>query len=190
MTKRVRPVEEGERTNSIPPALKHGLYSGMTVLPQEDRAEFEEFRRSVFAEYEPNGPTEEEIVQEMSRLLWRKRNLVTYRMAEKATRTHLSILERLTPSRGLDPILHGLTPSPEEEKERRELREYADQQARTELGPWFDLVEIGHVATTDHLLNEFAMIERINSMVDRCLKRLLMVRGIKSISRPSSKDGA
>jgi hypothetical protein len=52
----------------------------MTLLPQEDRAEF---RRSVFAEYEPHGPTEEEIVEEMSRVMWRKQNLVTYRLAEE-----------------------------------------------------------------------------------------------------------
>jgi len=86
-----------KRTKLIPPALKHGLYSEMTLLPQEDRAAFEELRRSVFVEYEPNGPTEEEIVEEMSRLMWRKQNLVTYRLAEEARDRHSSIYCGLGP---------------------------------------------------------------------------------------------
>jgi hypothetical protein len=73
-------------------------------------------------------------------------------------------------------------------EELRVLRLEADQ-ARTELGPWLEFIEIGDVATTDHLLDEFAIIERINAMFDP-LKRLLMVRGIKSISRSTSRDSA
>jgi hypothetical protein len=176
-----------KRTKLIPPALKHGLYSGMTLLPQEDRAAFEELRHSVFAEYEPNGPTEEEIVEEMSRLMWRKQNLVTYRLADEAKARHSSIYSALSP-----PLIFPMLGTHEEEtrspEELRDLRRQADQRARTELGPWLEIVEIGDVATTDHLLNEFAIIERINAMFDRCLKRLLMVRGIKSISRSTSKD--
>jgi hypothetical protein len=119
--------------------------------------------------------------------MWRKQNLVTYRLAEEARDRHSTIYCSLGP-----PPLFPMLATHEEETRRPEelrvLRLEADQ-ARTELGPWLEFIEIGDVATTDHLLDEFAIIERINAMFDR-LKRLLMVRGIKSISRSTSRDSA
>jgi hypothetical protein len=54
---------------AVPPALKHGLYSGMALLPLEDEAEYEKHRRAVFDEYKPNGPSELDTIDELSSLL-------------------------------------------------------------------------------------------------------------------------
>ncbi len=42
----------GKRTNHIPSALKHGIYSsGIGLLPTEDPAEFQKFKQEIFDEY-------------------------------------------------------------------------------------------------------------------------------------------
>jgi hypothetical protein len=74
------------------------------------------------------------------------------------------------------------TRSPEE---LRALHKAADDQARNELGAAIELVEIGDIATIDYLEKELAIIERLDAMIVRCLKSLLYVRGIKSMSASS-----
>ena len=71
------------------------------------------------------------------------------------------------------------TRSPEELKA---LRKEADEQAQRELGPALELTKVSDVATPDHLLNELSLIERLDGMIARCLKQLLLARGVKSIS--------
>jgi len=170
-----------QRASHIPPALKHGVYSGMALLPGEDRTAYEKFHRDIRAEYNPVGRSEEDIVTNMADLMWRRQNLLTYRIAEYARKKHSSIYCILSPP--MKEML--LTPyeletrSPEE---LRALRRQADTEAQTELGPALELVEAGDVATTDYLLSELSIAERLDSMIDRSLKRLLFVRGIKSVS--------
>ena len=69
--------------------------------------------------------------------------------------------------------------------EMRELDRKATERAKAELGAWLELIEIGEIATTEYLLQELDIIERINGMIDRCIKRLLMIRGAKSLSESS-----
>jgi hypothetical protein len=68
------------------------------------------------------------------------------------------------------------------------LRKEADEKAERELGPALELIEIGDVATPDHLLMELALIDRLDGMIARCLKQLLLVRGVKSISLSTSAE--
>jgi hypothetical protein len=126
------------------PALKHAGYSATTLLPGEDRAAFEKLHRELIAELAPVGALEEDIVADVARLTWRKRNLATCRIAERA-------------------------------KERREQICYftdddpeTDEQAREELGDIHELIDIGETATL--------------GMIGRCVKQLLMVSGVKSLS--------
>ncbi len=42
-----------KRTNHVPPALKHGIYSGIGLLPGEDPAALEKFKRELFDELVP-----------------------------------------------------------------------------------------------------------------------------------------
>jgi hypothetical protein len=62
----------------------------------------------------------------------------------------------------------------------------AQEQARTELGGTYELVEIGETATVNRLMADLEVQDRLDAMIDKCLKRLLFVRGLKSISAGSS----
>ena len=74
------------RKNSkrVPPALKHGIYSGLGLLPTESRAKFRKFRKQIFAELNLIGRLEEDIGGEIVVLEWRRQNLFTYDLAQRA----------------------------------------------------------------------------------------------------------
>src|SRR6516164_10972352 len=63
-------------------ALRHGVLSAHTVLPWEDKAEYEALLSALAQEHAPDGPTEEHLVEEIAGVLWRKRRL---RIAEGAS---------------------------------------------------------------------------------------------------------
>jgi hypothetical protein len=73
------------------PALKHRAYSGMSLLPGEDPAEFEKLHKELVAEYAPTGQHEHEIVETIARLIWRKRCLCSYGLAESARKRYSAI---------------------------------------------------------------------------------------------------
>ena len=50
------------------PAIKHGAYSAIAVLPGESRAEFEKLHRDLMAEFTPSGALEDDIVMNIARL--------------------------------------------------------------------------------------------------------------------------
>jgi len=62
-------------------ALKHGVLSRYTVLPWEDADEYRGLVAALADEHQPQGPTEEHLVEELAGVLWRKRRL---RLAEAA----------------------------------------------------------------------------------------------------------
>lgn len=62
-------------------ALRHGLLSRYTILPWEDADECASVLASLVAEHQPQGLTEEHLVEELAGVLWRKRRL---RLAEAA----------------------------------------------------------------------------------------------------------
>jgi hypothetical protein len=70
--------------SKIHPALKHGGYAATGLLPGEDRVAFEKLHRDLIAELAPNGAMEDDIVATIARLVWRKQNLSTFRIAELA----------------------------------------------------------------------------------------------------------
>jgi hypothetical protein len=86
-----------KRASRIPPALRHGVHSGMALLPGEDRAAYEKFHRDIRTEYKPVGRSEEDIVTSMADLMWRRQNLLTYRIAEYARKKYSSIYYILSP---------------------------------------------------------------------------------------------
>ena len=63
-------------------ALRHVVLSAHTVLPWEDKAEYETLLNALVGEYAPHGPTEEHLVEEIAGVIWRKRRL---RLAEAAS---------------------------------------------------------------------------------------------------------
>jgi hypothetical protein len=159
-------------------AVKHAGFSATTVLPGEDAAEFEKLHQALVSEFRPTGALEQETVESLAHLLWRKKNLVTFRMAQRAQQRVIEIQEEMIQQSDLIPALPGaVDPSSTAESERA-----AEAKARKELRDLYPLVEMGEEATVACLLNDLATQERLDAMIDKCLKRLLLIRGIKSVS--------
>ena len=175
------------RKNSkhVPPALKHGIYSAIGLLPTEDPAEFEKFKLEIFDDYMPVGRSEI-IVEEIACLQWRLQHLSTYGVAMRVRERRSAICSKFDSSQLFPPLL-GFEPEPESRspEELEALRKSVVKQVRTELGPAIELVEIGDVATIEYLEKELGIRERLHGMIARLEKRLLYLRGIKSISSSS-----
>jgi hypothetical protein len=79
----------------------------------------------LIAELIPNGALEEDIVATMARLIWRKQNLSTFRIAELARGHCEQLMNELAPEHKplFDPA------------EREAAIQTAENQARNELGP-------------------------------------------------------
>jgi hypothetical protein len=169
------------------PALKHAGYASTSVLPGEDKPAFEKLNRDLIAEFSPNGALENDIVTTMAHLLWRKKNLATFRIAELAQDRCRQIRdEKYTWIEEDPPVLLGIRFKPVDPVVRDAAIRAAEDQARKELGEIYELEEIGETATVDHLMKDLEVQERLDAMIDKCVKRLLMVRGVKSMSLPST----
>jgi hypothetical protein len=64
-----------ERRSRRPNALKHGAFSAVELFPWEDANEFEELRRGLMEEHQPEGPLQEDCVNSILSCMWRKRRL-------------------------------------------------------------------------------------------------------------------
>ena len=176
-------VAMSKRSKQLPPALKHGGYSGMTLLPCEDPAAFEKLYDELIAEYVPSGRHEEDLIENLAHLIWRKQNLLTYRLVEQAKIMHASIYSEANDAARPPPDFSMLTgPSTHSQEEIRALYKAADARAQNEMGSDLELVKLDEIGTTDYLMKELDIHDRLDGMIDRCLKRLLFIRGLKSIS--------
>jgi hypothetical protein len=175
------------------PALKHGAYSVTGVLPGESQADFEKLHRDLISEHAPAGVHEKHIVLKMAHLIWRDKNLGTLRIVPHVEERYSAILqEKLSTIKEKPPadaFLAAYGPEPESEEYRQaaaESRRAAEDQARNELGDEYELIKIGEAATFDGLIKELEIRERLEAAIARCLKQLLLVRGVKSISVAAS----
>jgi hypothetical protein len=66
-------------------------------------------------------------------------------------------------------------------EEKRQAERDADSEAQ-EDGESYEFVEIGSAATFCGLTSELEIQERLDAAINRCLKQLLMVRGVKSVA--------
>ena len=165
------------RIDRLHPAVKHGAYSATNVLPGESRAAFEKLHRDLIAEYAPSGVHEQHIVVNMARLIWRQQNLTTLRIAERAQARRAAIVNEKF---NVNPLL--LITKELNEVDPKKLKRVAESEAQEELGETYEFVEIGEAATFDGLINELEIQERLDAAIIRCLKQLLMVRGVKSVA--------
>jgi hypothetical protein len=171
------------RFDKVHPALKHAGYSATTLLPGEDSAAFETLHQALIAEFTPVGALEEDIVADIARLTWRKQNLQTFRIAELAQERYRKIYYEKVPS---EPLVLLDDPDP---AVAREGYRAAEEQARQELGDIYQLIDMGEPATIEGLMKELDLKERLDCLISKCLKQLLMVRGVKSLS-PASSSGS
>jgi hypothetical protein len=122
----------------------------------------------------------------MARLVWRKKNLKTFRIAELARARYAQITDEIVPEDKMDypdypSPLFGTLIKVDPAVREAAIRAAVDQ-ARKELGDAYGLVEIGEIASVDHLMKDLEVQDRLDAMIDKCLKRLLFLRGLKSIS--------
>ena len=174
------------RVDRSHPALKHGAYSATTLLPGESRAEFEKLHRDLMAELTPSGVLEDDIVTTIAHLVWRKKNLPTLRISECAQNRRKAIVnENPPPPSDDDALLLALDSVRREFLERVEASRLAAEREDQEAGIC-ELTQLGEAATFDGLIRELEIQERLDAAINRCLKQLLMVRGVKSITAPPS----
>ena len=166
------------RIDRLHPAVKHGAYSATAVLPGESPAEFEILHQDLIAEYAPSGVHEQHIVRKMARLIWRQQNLTTLRIANLAEEHRSAIRSKKVD----DPFPTMELYSPPDPVKYAKQSRAAEDQARKELGETYELIEIGRAATFDGLTKELDIEERLDAAINRCLKQLLMVRGVKSVT--------
>jgi hypothetical protein len=123
----------------IPPALKHGAYSEVTLLPGEDPDEFAELHRGLIAEFAPNGRMEEETVATIARLTWRRQNLARFQIGQLSNYMIEAIREgtKKLDEGGLSNVVSDLNKM----VEARERVEKAQGNRKTEA-----LVEFGEIA--------------------------------------------
>ena len=175
--------------NKIHPALKHGGYAATAILPGENRADFEKLHQRLIAELAPVGALEDDIVATIARMVWRKQNLATFRLAELA-REHFQAIqsERIAAALAEKARLAflPLDTAALEPHEREAAIQAARTQARKELGKTYELVEVGETATVERLLRDLEVEDRLDAMIDKCFKRLLFLRGLKSLPTASS----
>ena len=160
-------------------ALKHAGFSATSILPGEGAAEFETLHQALVSEFRPTGALYRETVASLAHLLWRKKNLVTFRTAQRAQQRVIEIQEEIIQQSDL--ILAPSGGSNDPNRSFAESERAAEAKARKELRDLYRLVEMGDEATVACLLNDLAIHERLDAMIDKCLKRLLLIRGIKSM---------
>lgn len=181
------------RRPKISPALKHGGYSGLTLLPGEDRFAFEKLRRELFDELKPQGRLEQEIVTDIARLTWRKQNLGNYELTQ-LLRIFEDVLITSTRLLSDQKVAEEFVKSADnykatlEAKDKVKTQEQSASEAETER--LLREHDVHKMATLEGLMREWEVEERLGAMIDKCLKRLLFVRGLKSLDRSAEVPSA
>lgn len=152
----------------VPPALKLATYSTAALLPGEDEQAFDGLHKSLVAELAPDGALEEHIVLNLARFVWRRDNLAVLRVAEAANHRIIDLMHQR---------LHGAD-------EDDAVRTAARAKARTALKQVGELLMVE--ASEERLTDEIELRAQLDEMIDKCLKRLLFVRGLKSMSRAAA----
>jgi hypothetical protein len=181
------------RIKKLHPALKHGAYSATGLLPGENRAAFEKLRRDLISELHPEGPLESDIVETIVRLFWRKQNLETLRIAESARKRYSAIISKIVPSteppeRFLRLASFGTEPDwePPDPAEVEAARKVTVARAQEELGDRYVFVEMGETVTLEQTFRDFEVEARFDAMIEKLLKQLLFLRGLKSLQAAGS----
>jgi hypothetical protein len=159
----------------LPAALKHGAYSTATLLPGEDAGAFDRLHQSLIAELGPVGVLEEHIVANMARFVWRREHLDILRVTKLVEARIWTLIK--------DQLMTRIVTGSDSTTDADTRRAAAEAQAREELGDVCDLTQVD--ATEDRLTSEIETRARLDEMIDKCLKRLLFLRGLKSVSRPA-----
>jgi hypothetical protein len=165
-------------------ALKHGVYSTIGLLPGESPAKLKKHHNDVIDELRPNGPVEHDIVMTIARALWRKQNLATFQTAQLVKFRYRQIIDEELKSRAI-PTSHSemVVHKGENQAVLEEAWRAAQKQACGELGDSCEYRD-DDFGTIERLMKDLEVVERLDAVVDKCVKRLLMVRKMKALAPP------
>jgi hypothetical protein len=125
---------------------------------------------------------EEETVLSIARLTWRRQNLARFELGQFSNYAFETLKRMLAEESGNirkfdKEVMAEFDKMTEVSKRAREAKGTRDA---------VELVEGWKVAVLSRLLKELDVEERLDAMIDRLIKRLLFVRGLKSISSPAA----
>jgi hypothetical protein len=166
------------QSKKMPPALKHAGFSSKSVFPGEEASEYENLRRGIVTELKLDGALEVETGNSVAHLLWRQKNLGIFGIAQRIQKRMGQIRD------GFLARLNGgaeKSSATEYEENFEKKWQAAEARAREEFGELYGLVELGDEATLEGLTKKLAIEDRLDSMIDRKLRRLLLIRGLKSL---------
>jgi hypothetical protein len=118
----------------------------------------------------------------IARLLWRKANLGTFETAQLVKFRYREIFQEELKSREIRSSHSQMfVEKCEDQPAPEEAWRAAQKQANAEFG---DRCEFTHddFGTRRRLMMDLDLEERLDAGIDKCLKRLLMVRGVKSVA--------
>ena len=155
--------------------MRNGVYSMIAVLPGEDQSAYDRLHRDLVDELKPVGALEKDQVDTIARLTWRKRNVATLHIAMLAKRRMADASQQYTRSSFELALLDGaLIPV--------ETIAAAQENVRKEFSGIYDFEAVGAEVSLDTLARDLDVSERIDGLIDKCMKRLLFLRGLKSMS--------
>jgi hypothetical protein len=125
------------------------------------------------AEFAPDGTLEHHTVAALARLLWPKEHLGTCRRAQQAQDRVREIRSRLKSA--------GHHPNSADALIAAKFEKALEVTARAEVGDDYALVELGSDATLFGLKTELAFEQYLDDQIDRCVKRLLQLKTLKSL---------
>jgi hypothetical protein len=80
MTERIQPGNPGRPNQKWkrPNAYKHGVFSGIFIVPGEDPQEFQQLVDDLIEEWQPSGATEEDAVLSIAKCMWLRRRAAQF----------------------------------------------------------------------------------------------------------------
>jgi hypothetical protein len=141
--------------------------------------------QSLIGELAPDGALEEHVVANLARFVWRREHLDVLRIA-KLTEKLISAIRAKELKLTDDAVWAKATAKVPAstfafQAANDAVWAKARAKAREELGELSDLAEIG--VCEEQLAKEIEVRAKLDEMIDKCLKRLLFLRGLKSMAR-------
>jgi hypothetical protein len=185
-----------------PSAYKHGGFSKTVLFPWEDADEFDDLHRSLQEEWEPSGALEEDAVYTILTCIWRKhrirdkRNLDTLAALQKQDLKELS--EKPLPffDTKQEKTMYALKHMPRSDGRPRydgafsQLVGFSSSLYGRLDGQFLELSigMLGGELSTDRILEDLTLEERLDAMVDRAMRRLAQMKFMKQISGSSERQ--
>jgi hypothetical protein len=198
-------------------AWKHGGYSNLDVLPGEDPKQFNLLHQSLIDEFAPSGPTECDVVLNLTKCMWRKSHLSIYAKAAAARKEWDAVFQggdldlqiKAALQAEFDQLKAALKAEIDSGKEfdpkefdpqwletKKLIKAFAIKNVKNksdvrEAGIALRLT-IEEQITPESLIEELELYDRLDARIDRLIKRIFQLKGMKQVVGlgPRSHDAA